>query len=301
MIKKVVFILLICFSMVISTCFVFASNSSMDSTNKNGQRKSDVDRKKSVESVSQNSFLDILICNLRESRKWDKLWVFIGRLMNSIDNVRNVEINGGIRIILNADYQSGKKNLDREWDSAKSIIETRLDSKGIFDRKIIVDKKNVTIIIEIYRKENQIELQKKLTNLGEPARLTFQEVDESKVNTDGSFLPTGKIIVEGAQVKDAKVILDRYNEANISLVLNKEGAKKFEEATKRLIGKKIGIFLDKEMITAPTVLEKISGGEATITGQRNIDEANELAQTIRAGALPFRLKIKEIKTYAPLI
>jgi protein-export membrane protein SecD len=55
------------------------------------------------------------------------------------------------------------------------------------------------------------------------------------------------------------------------------------------VGEPIGIFLDEELITAPEVQQRITGGIATITGQRDIAEAQELASLLNAGALPVNL------------
>ena len=63
----------------------------------------------------------------------------------------------------------------------------------------------------------------------------------------------------------------------VSLKLTKEGTKKFAEATEANLGKQIAIVYDGETISAPTVETVISDGQAQITGQESIEEANELA------------------------
>ncbi len=92
---------------------------------------------------------------------------------------------------------------------------------------------------------------------------------------------------------DAGVATDPQTGAiNVTLKLNGEGKDKFSEATGRLIGKPIAIYMDDKLIVAPVVQSMITAGEAVITGQRDAKEAGELADTIRAGALPFRLVAK---------
>jgi len=86
---------------------------------------------------------------------------------------------------------------------------------------------------------------------------------------------------------------------NVVLKLNGEGKEKFAEATGRLLYKPIAIFMDDQLIVAPTVQDQITQGEAVITGQRDAKEAGELAATIKAGALPFRLVAKEINSITP--
>ena len=150
--------------------------------------------------------------------------------------------------------------------------------------------------------ETDFNPQKAIEEIGRTALLTFQEVDESKVDENGLFLPTGKTIVEGKDVKNAGVA--RYpdtGEIVVTLELNEEGKNKFAEATARLKGKRIAIFMDDNLIVAPVVNEVIPDGNAVITGQRNAKEAGELADTIRAGALPFRLVPKEINSVSPIL
>jgi len=87
----------------------------------------------------------------------------------------------------------------------------------------------------------------------------------------------------------------------VTLKLTSEGAQKFAEATERLIGKKIAIFMDDTLIVAPTVEDVITGGNAIITGQRSAKEAGQLADTIRAGALPFRMVAEEVRSISPIL
>lgn len=80
------------------------------------------------------------------------------------------------------------------------------------------------------------------------------------------------------------------NEYVVRLQLTSEGAKKFEEATGRNVGKPIYIIYDNQIISYPTVNQKISGGEAIITGNFTYESANSLATTIRLGVLKLELE-----------
>lgn len=80
----------------------------------------------------------------------------------------------------------------------------------------------------------------------------------------------------------------------VSLKLTKEGTKKFAEATEANLGKQIAIVYDGETISAPTVQTVISDGQAQITGQESIEEANELASVIRIGSL--KLELTELRS-----
>lgn len=215
-----------------------------------------------------------------------------------------IDINGGIDATLFAIKEDGSKPTEAELESAKVIMGKRLDAKGIVDRDITTDATNGSIVIRIPWKpgEKDFNPQKAIDELGKTALLTFQEVDETKKDGNGAYLPTGKIVIQGVQVKNARPETNPQTGAmDVALELNDEGAKNFEEATGRLIDKPIAIFMDDQLISAPTVNDRISGGKAVITGQRDAVEASNLAATIRAGALPFKLETKQVNSISPML
>jgi len=77
----------------------------------------------------------------------------------------------------------------------------------------------------------------------------------------------------------------------VALQFNPDGAKLFEDITKRNVGKKVAIYLDGEPISIPTVQDVISGGKAQITGSFTEQEVKTLAQRLNAGALPVPIKL----------
>ena len=117
--------------------------------------------------------------------------------------------------------------------------------------------------------------------LKKPANLTFRAFD-------GTVEMTGLDFVEnGASVG--------YDDANQPLVvIELKSAEKFREITDRLSKlqpptNRLGIYLDEEEISNPSVNFPISGGSAQITGQFTFLEAKALADIINLGALPLRL------------
>jgi len=77
----------------------------------------------------------------------------------------------------------------------------------------------------------------------------------------------------------------------VSVQFDDDGAKIFEELTKKNVGKQLGIYLDGLPISAPVVREAISGGSAVISGKFTIDEAKKLTERLNAGALPVPIKL----------
>lgn len=222
------------------------------------------------------------------------------------NNIRTgIDIRGGVYAMLEPDLEGStltEEEIDKGLESAKVILGKRLDARNLFDRSINVDSANNRIIIEIpwAAGETNYNPQEQLNELGKTALLTFQEVDPNKIDENGNYLPTGKIVLQGNQVKDATPAYN--NETNqwaVLLELDSSGTEAFAEATGRLVGQPIAIFMDDHFISAPIVQEKITGGHATITGQANAEEAAELAATIRSGALPFRLVATKVDSISP--
>ncbi len=82
----------------------------------------------------------------------------------------------------------------------------------------------------------------------------------------------------------------------VSLRFKGLGPKKFASTTGSNIGRQMAIVLDKTVISAPVIRDRISNGEAQITGLEDFKEANRLAVILRAGALPAPMKIEESRS-----
>lgn len=107
-------------------------------------------------------------------------------------------------------------------------------------------------------------------------------------------------LMTGDLLTEAKVTLDqRFNEPYVSLTFNAPGAKLFEEITAANVKKRLAIILDRTVYSAPVIQERISGGNAQITGRFSMDEAKDLAIVLRAGALPAPIKMLQNVTVGP--
>jgi preprotein translocase subunit SecD len=101
----------------------------------------------------------------------------------------------------------------------------------------------------------------------------------------------------GKYLKRASVQFDQNGQPEVALSFDSTGADLFEDMTGRNIGKPIAIFLDGEVISAPTVNVKISGGEASISSPSfTVAKANQLAQRLNAGALPVPITLVSQQT-----
>jgi SecD/SecF fusion protein len=223
-----------------------------------------------------------------------------------IDDIRwGIDIRGGVNVTFGVpeDYAAENDITEDDLNAAKSIIETRLVDKNINDYDVYVDTATNSIITQFpwQSSDTSFDPEQAVKEIGETALLTFREGYD--VDDDG--LPTGdseNIILTGAEVESAS---PRYDTENsqwvVQLVLKDEGAEAFADATERLVGDCISIWMDDICISYPSVNEKISGGTAVISGSFDSDSATELANKINGGALPFKLEIESLSTISPIL
>ncbi len=103
--------------------------------------------------------------------------------------------------------------------------------------------------------------------------------------------------LSGKQLARSEVVTDQQTGAvQVALNFNDEGTKLFSEITERNLGKTVAIFLDGEIISAPTVQTVIRDGRAVITGSGNVQEARTLTQRLNAGALPVPVELASQQT-----
>jgi preprotein translocase subunit SecD len=140
--------------------------------------------------------------------------------------------------------------------------------------------------------------------IGTTAQLEFKEIQydsngKEVVDENGQpvWIPATAVDSTGATVPltgyylnpNAHVVIDQTtNEPRVAMQFNDEGAKLFDEITGRLVGKRLGIFLDTQMISAPTVKDRIPGGNAVIENIK-LSDAQNLVVLLNAGALPVPL------------
>ncbi|HOU78645.1 MAG TPA: protein translocase subunit SecD [Syntrophales bacterium] len=123
---------------------------------------------------------------------------------------------------------------------------------------------------------------------------------ESGRRTQVPYLVKNKALMTGASLETAKVSIgDRFGEPYVSLKFNAQGAQDFDRITGENVKKRLAIVLDGVIHSAPVIQERISGGNAQITGNFTLDEAKDLAIVLRAGALPAPVTILEERTVGP--
>ena len=200
--------------------------------------------------------------------------VYISPLANSIK--QGLDLQGGTHVVLQA--------VDTPELKVDDVIERRVNELGLTEPVIQRQGKD-RIIVELPGVKDP---EKAIAMLGRTAMLQFK--DES-----------GKVVLTGSDLKDAKAQVSQGNQAVVGLEFNDEGGKKFADLTARNVGKKIAIELDGQVLTAPVVQEAITGGHAQISGSRNVEEAEHLAILLRSGSLPVKIEVMENRTVGPTL
>ncbi len=154
--------------------------------------------------------------------------------------------------------------------------------------------------------------------IGRTAQLQFQLVEDDPAVTDVVVLDgvsadaaTGleseityrlqrTVLMSGEVIADARHRPGQLGDPPyVSLTLNSNGARRFDQITRDNVGRNLAIVLDGKVQSAPVIRERIGGGRAVITGNFTLDEARDLAIVLRAGALPAPVTIAEERTVGP--
>ncbi len=203
-------------------------------------------------------------------------------------------------------------------DQAVKTIRNRIDQFGVAEPDIRKQADN-RIQIQLPGMEDP---ERAIALVGQTAALAFHLVRDDV--TAGSFmLPMGtatfpmKTLLSDGSMRESQIVLDStalmtgvditdarpsYGDngtIHVSLEFNSKGASHFARVTGDNVGKRLAIVLDGVVYSAPVVNEKISGGKASISGSSSIQEAQDLAITLRAGALPAPVEVLEERTVGP--
>ena len=209
-----------------------------------------------------------------------------------------LDLAGGSQLVFEADtskISSEKKKTSLE--SLRNVIERRVNLFGISEPNVKTSnfQGHDRIVVELPGVNNTKEAQ---ALIGKTAQLVFSEVVEIP-GVDGAtpsavLKPTD---LTGADLSSADVTFDgNTGKPAVSLTFTADGGEKFAKITGDNIGKPVAIVLDSEVVSAPNVQEKITGGNAQITGSFTLDEAKNLSIQLNAGALPVPISLVEERT-----
>lgn len=199
-----------------------------------------------------------------------------------------LDLTGGVNVVLQAEATDDSGITSEKMDSTVAAIKKRVDSMGVSEAQVSKQGDD-RIRVSIPSVQDQ---QQALDMIGKTAQLEF-------VGPDGEVILTGKDVVDSKAVQQKSS--SGLEEAVVTLKFNDEGTQLFADATQKYLNQQISIKLDDEVISSPKVNVAITNGEAVIEGMADMEEAGNLAELIRGGALPVKLSPIEVTTIGPTL
>ncbi len=220
-----------------------------------------------------------------------------------------LDLVGGTHLVYEIDM-NGVESSDRSivLDGIRDRIETRVNSSGVREPQVLTAKQgdSYRLIVDIAGIKDTGAA---IAQIGETPFLVFAEVGSRSspvqaVDSNGNpitlsanqevYVPTE---LTGRYVKSAQLNLNSVTrQPEVFLEFDDTGSQLFEEVTGRNIGKPLAILVDGQLLTAPTVNERISGGRAQISGQFTLSEAQRLVARFKDGALAAPIKLVSQQT-----
>tara|TARA_Y100000590_G_scaffold420689_1_gene523643 strand:- start:2142 stop:3731 length:1590 start_codon:yes stop_codon:yes gene_type:complete len=271
----------------------------------------------SIEEITKGD--DYIFISLSESQSKEKLVSAVDDLSQpilglSVPNQNSKEIIltediSGLTIRLSEEAVNSLTS--RSVDQSIEIVRRRIDELGTKEPSIQRQGKE-RILIQVPGLDDP----KRLKDLlGATAKLTFHLMDPISTIDD---VPRNSMVVYGRDDDQIPYVIERRsiiggenlidarpgfepqtNQPIVDFRFDNQGARRFGKVTTDNVGKPFAIVLDNEVISAPIINEPILGGSGMISGGFTVEEANDLAILLRAGALPAPLIILEERTVGP--
>ena len=241
----------------------------------------------------------------------------LGGLLGS-SGQRSVEVSdaGGGLIRITVPQAAITERIRQTIEQSIQIVERRVNQLGTVE-PVIQRQGTDRILVQVPGLQDPSRLKELL---GKTAKMEFRMVDttvspdqaqQGRVPPDSEVLMSStspkipyvikkQVLVSGGDLTDAQPGFDqRSGEPIVSFRFNTSGSRKFAQATSENVGQPFAIVLDNEVISAPVIREPITGGSGQISGSFTVQQANDLAILLRAGALPAPLTVIEERTVGP--
>ncbi len=211
-----------------------------------------------------------------------------------------LDLQGGSHLVYQADFKDIKPE-DRAdaLNAIRDVIERRVNSFGVAEPQVAVSGQD-RIVIELPGIKN---IDEAIEQIGQTPRLEFKTESQAlqqavpdkngnvTIDANEAWQVTG---LSGTQLKKASVDFNSgvgMGEPVVRLEFNEDGKNLFAEITQANVGKQVAIFLDGQMVSAPTVQTAITDGVAIVSGNFTVDQAKLMATRLNSGALPVPINL----------
>ena len=232
---------------------------------------------------------------------------------------QGLDIKGGLSVILTAEPLGTAPLTEEAIGRVETILVERVNGFGVSEATVQRQGSSAFLV----QLPGVRDAREALDLLGKPGKLEFVELasitdtatvdllyrqieaDRSGITTDLPKLDESNYdpFMTGEVITSAQVTTDQFNNAAVSVTMNKDGSTVWGEVTTRLAPSRgqIVIVLDGYAKSAPAVQEPILTGDTQITGSFTFDEAKRLAAVLQAGALPVEIRIDESRVVGPTL
>jgi len=236
-----------------------------------------------------------------------------------------LDLAGGSQLVYEADVSGvDPLEVDESMEVLRLVIERRVNVFGVSEPVVQVEKSSFLVSEESHRLVVELpgvtDVNQAVAEIGKTPLLEFKLVDPEEV-AQAALLDS--LEIEGATVSSANGEAEPYidtgltgrylegaqlqftsqtgggglsNEPIVAISWNAEGAELFANITGANVGRQLAIFLDGELISSPRINERITGGQAVISGGFTPTEARDLVQNLNFGALPMPIELVSTQT-----
>ncbi len=210
---------------------------------------------------------------------------------------RGVDLQGGVSLVYEAQIPE-EKDPEEALDQLTAVIQQRVNPGGTSEAIVQIASNN-RIVVRLPDVEDP---QEAIDRIGKTARLEFFEVDPQAESQQRQLKPTE---LSGEDVAEANPGFNQVNQPVVNLEFESgESTDKLGELTTRIYnqGTQLLILLDGQPVFGPgSVSQPILTGQSSLTGMESVQEAEEIATLLNAGALPVPIELVAQETIGPTL
>ncbi|MGE5189919.1 MAG: protein translocase subunit SecD [Gemmatimonadota bacterium] len=217
-----------------------------------------------------------------------------------VQAIRTNAVSQGVETIRNRIDQFGVREPQIVAEGDDRIV---VQLPGVKDQQRAIELVGKTALLEFKLVDDGVSVEDALKgNLPEDDQILYQKTVDPQTGrvSRTPIVVKKRALLTGETIKNARVNFEsRRGGAYVSLSFDARGARIFDRVTAENVKRRLAIVLDDTVYSAPVIQERISGGEAQITGSFTPEEASDLAIVLRAGSLPAPVKVIQNVSVGP--
>ena len=228
-----------------------------------------------------------------------------GAHRGSAKNIRlGLDLEGGVSVTYQAyktdstGKRTGEQPTDKDMADTIYKMQKRVETLESTEAAVYQEGSD-RVTIDIPGASDSEEVLKELGKAGALYFILYSDLKTEKGGTpnegDKVVYDKSKVLLTGDMIGEATSGSRQQEgtgktEYGVSIKFAGKGIKKFAKITGEHVGEQLAIVYDEKLVSAPNLKEEISGGECWISGSFTSESAEQLASTIRIGALPLELE-----------